>query len=423
MSDGRRSGRSAIHGDRGGHGRGLPLSRVGETAGRGLRSVFLAAGLTTFGPLPAFLLGGLAVLVRDEIGFSEARLGAAIAVFFAFAALGSVPAGWFAERIGARRALPLGLVTAAAALGAMALAHAWWHLAVALAVAGMGHAVLQVGSNLLLANDVPPGSQGLAFGIKQSAVPFATLIAGAAVPLVGTNLGWRAAYAGTAIAATLVVLGLAGHLRRGVRYPRSQPRVPAAPFSRRQLLILAVAVGFGAASANALAAFLVEYAVSTGMPVGRAGALLATSSLLGLTMRIAVGRWADMRRSTDLLGVALLLVAGGTAFAALPAVEGGSALLWLAAAVAFSCGWGWPGLFTFIVASTNSHAPAAATGVVQTGVFAAAVAGPLLFGLTVSSVSYTAAWSGAAACQFIGAALIISVRHFRRAGKQGESHI
>ncbi|WP_342778784.1 MFS transporter [Phytoactinopolyspora halophila] len=403
---------------RGGRG----LNAADETAGRGLRSIFLATGITVFGPLPAFLLGGLAVLIREELQFSEARLGIAVAVFFALAAIGAAPAGHLADRVGARRVLRLGLAAAVLALVTMTVAGTWAQLTVALALAGAGHATLQVGSNLLLASDVPARIQGLAFGIKQSAIPLATLTAGMAVPLVGTQWGWRWAYGGAAVIAALVLM-MQGRLRSksGRAGPRRRAPAPPAPFTRRQLLALAVAVAFGAGAANAFGAFLVEYAVHTGMSAGVAGTLLTTVSALGLGARVVIGWLSDLRPSIDLVTVAGLLTAGGAAFAAFPLAGSGSPALWVAASVAFVGGWGWPGLMTYIVARANSDAPATATGVAQAGVFAGAVAGPLLFGLAVSAVSYQLAWIGAAASQLVGAVLIVAVRQsHRRAVPAGE---
>lgn len=400
----------------------MPTAAASEHRGTGLRSVFLAAGITTFGPLPAFFFGGLAVLIRDEFGFSEARLGAMVAVFFALGAMGSAPAGRLADRVGAHRALRAGLGATFAALALTPLARTWWQLTLALAVAGLGHAVLQVGANLLLSTNVPARIQGLAFGIKQSAIPLATLTAGAAVPAIGTRYGWRWAYVGAAAAAGLVLAAQSVRRRAATATRPARPAPPASPaaFARRDLLVLAVAVGFGAGSANALAAFLVTYASEAGMPVDRAGILLATVSAIGLATRVGVGGLADWRRSADLVGVAVLLVAGSIGFATMPAVDPATWTLWAAATVAFAGGWGWPGLLTFIVARTNAHAPAAATGVTQAGIFAGAVAGPVLFGLAASALSYEVAWRGAAVAQLVGALLVLAVRR-ARPGTAGEA--
>jgi MFS family permease len=67
--------------------------------------------------------------------------------------------------------------------------------------------------------------------------------------------------------------------------------------------------------------------------------------------------------------------------------------------LAFGAGWGWPGLFNFAVVKTNPGAPAAATGITQTGASGGAAFGPLVFGLLVEAASYHVAWlvSGAIA--------------------------
>lgn len=370
-----------------------------------------------FGPLPAFFLGALAVLIREDLGFSEARLGATVAVFFGFAALAAAPSGRLSDRVGARPALRLGLAATVIALTWMALATSWWQLPAALAIAGFGHAALQVASNLLLSNDVAPDIQGLAFGIKQSAIPAATLVAGASVPIIGTQFGWRWTYGVAAIVAAIVLL-LQGRRRgTGARLPSERPVLPAPhadAFTRGELIGLAVAAGLGAGAANTLASFLVAYAVRSGMPVGQAGVLLATASAMGLTTRIVIGWLADTRAASDIGWVAGLLAVGGLSFAALPLATDGDLVIWVGGSLAFSAGWGWPGLFTFIVARQNAHEPASATGLTQAGVFFGAVAGPLLFGLSVSSLSYTTAWRGAAAAQLLGAVLLLVVRAGRR---------
>lgn len=322
--------------------------------------------------------------------------------------------------MGSRAALRAGLLVATAALATMALATRWWHLPLVLAVAGTGHAVLQVASNRLLADDVSRSIQGLAFGIKQSAVPAATLTAGASVPLVGTQLGWRWTYVAAAAVAGLVLLlqRRAAAAKRPVAAEGHSPASDEAQaFDSAALLLLAAAVGLAAAAANTLPAFLVAYAVDTGTPTSRAGVLLAAASAAGLLARVALGRWADRRGSTDLRWVSLLLLVGTGAFAALPHAPAVPAVLWATAALAFVCGWGWPGYVTFVVVRRNARAPATATGIVQAGVFTGAVGGPLLFGVTASALSYATAWRGAAIAQAVAAALVFALA--RRTSRPG----
>src|SRR5205823_1137887 len=89
-------------------------------------------------------------------------------------------------------------------------------------------------SNLTLARSVPAHRLGLSFGVKQAAIPLATLLAGAAVPAVALTVGWRWAYV---IAAGLAVLALVGAPRAGepyVRIPGPPPgaRAATSPSSR-----------------------------------------------------------------------------------------------------------------------------------------------------------------------------------------------
>ena len=60
--------------------------------------------------------------------------------------------------------------------------------------------------------------------------------------------------------------------------------------------------------------------------------------------------------------------------------------------LAFSMGWGWVGVFFFAIVRLNPGAPAAATGITQTGVYVGALAGPVLFGLLVEANGYPLAW-------------------------------
>ena len=61
-----------------------------------------AGGLSTvLASLPVFLLGGLAVLVREDLAFSEVQLGLAASTFFSIAALTAVAAGRVVARTGA----------------------------------------------------------------------------------------------------------------------------------------------------------------------------------------------------------------------------------------------------------------------------------------------------------------------------------
>lgn len=379
----------------------------------GLRATVRAAGFTVFGPLPAFTLGAVAVLVQHDLSFGNIKLGIAVASFFAAAAICSTPAGKLADRLGGARTLRLGLTVATVSLAGMALAAAWWQLVIVLVMGGAAHAALQVGANLLLSRRVAPTSQGMAFGIKQASVPAATMIAGVSVPLLAAQTSWRIVYLAFVVLALLVLLLFAAGARARQR-ERERPPAPArhqSSYSVGQLRVLAVGLGLSAGAANSLGAFTVTFAVDSGATVSEAGLILALSSGLGLLTRVSLGWAADRSGRAGMGWVVIPMLMGSAAFALLAWTDQHptTAALVVGTALGFAAGWGWPGLATFIIARNNRHEAAAATGIAQSGVFLGAVAGPLAFGVAQELTSYRLAWSGASAAQLLGGLTIVLV--------------
>jgi MFS family permease len=163
------------------------------------------------------------------------------------------------------------------------------------------------------------------------------------------------------------------------------------------LVLLALGIGLGSTAATPLGAFIVESSVAAGMRVGTAGLLLALGSAFSIVVRVAFGRLADGMTGGRLRLVAAMLGLGVVGFVLL--ATGADGLLVIGTLLAFGAGWGWPGLFNFAVVLTNPRAPAAATGITQTGASGGAALGPLVFGLVAEATSYNVAWlvSGAIA--------------------------
>ncbi len=70
-------------------------------------------------------------------------------------------------------------------------------------------------------------------------------------------------------------------------------------------------------------------------------------------------------------------------------------------------GWAWPGLMNFAVTKRYPHAPAAASSITQTGVYAGGAVGPIAFGLIADHGGWNAAWIAACAAMAAAAALIV----------------
>lgn len=389
----------------------MSIPAPSEVPGKlGLRPILLAVSVATVGVLPSFLTGGLAVQIRGELGFGAGALGLVVALFFVVSSAFSALAGRVVERIGFYTAMRSSAVVGALSLLAVAtLAGSWWGIVACLVLGGLGNAVAQPATNLMLAREVPGGRQGLAFGVKQAAIPIATLLAGLAVPVVALTVGWRWAFAGAALLALIVALFVpnVGHSGAAATGRAKKSRTGEAPIAA--LILLSVGIGLGSTAATPLGAFLVESATSTGVEVGTAGLLLALGSAVGIVVRVAAGYLADGMESGRLRLVAGMLVLGTAGFAML--ASGSPSLLVVGVVLAFGAGWGWPGLFNFAIVRSSPRSPAAATGITQTGASGGAALGPLLFGYTVEATSFGTAWLAAAAVALLSATAILIGRH------------
>lgn len=383
----------------------------------GVRAVVGAVTTTTVAVLPVFLTGGLAVQLAGELDFDPAGLGLVVALFFGVSALASLPCGWLVERFGSgptSRAAVLGAAVVMASMAAFARSYA--ALVVILLCGAWCNVLGQLASNLTLARHVPASRLGLSFGIKQAAIPMATLLAGIAVPAVALSIGWRWAYvigSGLALAALLVA----------PRDTVGRERAPATPGERATaaLAVIGIAAGLAAAAASALGIFLVASAVDRGIDPAIAGLTLTLGSIVGLTLRLANGWLADRRSGGHIAVVAgsLVVGAGGLALLAVP----GTPALVLGTVLGFGLGWAWPGLLQFAVVRLNPSAPATATSIVQVGVYGGGFIGPVGFGFLAATLSFPVAWLVGAATMLVAAALMVLGRRLLAAHRAAREQV
>ncbi|WP_433530927.1 MFS transporter [Micromonospora sp. CA-263727] len=386
------------------------LPRIPEVATRPVRASAVAVAVTIACVLPVFLVGGLAVQMRAELGFSPAGLGLAVAVYFAVGALASVPSGALVERWGGAVVARAGVLLSAGCLLAVAvLARSYPVLVGLLAVAGTANALGQLSSNVLLARHVPARRQGLSFGVKQAAIPVSTLLAGAAVPTLALTVGWRWAFVAAAGAALAVLPAVPAQGPRPARRAAS-----SAGSATVGLVLVGVAAALAAGAANALGTFVVDASVDRGLGPGLAGLTLTLGSAVCVAARVSVGWLADRRSGGHMAVIAGLLVAGAVGLGLL-AVAGPGPLV-AGVLLGFGLGWSWPGLMNFAVVQLHPQAPAAATSITQTGVYAGGCLGPLALGPLAAAAGYPTMWLTAALAMLTAAALMLTAtRHLTHA--------
>ncbi|MBN9795438.1 MFS transporter [Pseudonocardia sp. TMWB2A] len=368
--------------------------------------------VTTASVLPVFLTGALSVQLSRDLAFDPSGLGLVVALYFGVSALCSLPVGMVVERVGSRVTSRIAVVGAAVLMAALALgARSYVALVVLLLCGAWCNVMGQLSSNLTLARSVPAHRLGLSFGVKQAAIPAATLLAGLAVPAVALTVGWRWAYGIGAVLALAALFACPRTDARPAARTRKGDRATAA------LAVIGAASGLAAGTATALGIFLVASAVDRGIDPGTAGLMLTLGSVVGLSVRMLHGWLADMRSGGHVAVVAASLAAGAGGFLLL-AVPGTPALV-VGVVLAFGLGWAWPGLLQFAVVRLNPSAPAAATSIVQVGVYAGGFAGPIVFGSLATHAGFPTAWTVNAVVMLVSAALMLVgrrmlVAHARR---------
>ncbi len=356
----------------------------------------LAIGVSALCALPLFVPAALSQQIIDDVSVTVGELGLILGLYFFVASVASWPAGLLVERVGASLGMRLGLGIAAMSLVSTGLSTSATSLAFSVAAAGMGSSIAQPAVNLYLIRQTSVPLLGRAFGLKQAAVPLATLVAGLAVPVATFVVGWRTLLMCTGVAT--LVLALAWTHRAGFR-ARGQLAsgllATGSRLSQKALILLTVMGAFGGAAATCLATFFVASAVASGILEPAGGVALALASLLGIAVRLGLGVLVDRHPGVDRMRlIAVLLSLGPFGFMLLAVGLPLTSLLGLFACYVFS--WSWPGLLHLVVATHNDASPARATGGLVAGIAIGSGFGPLIFGRLVEVASYQSAWAAAA---------------------------
>ncbi|GGP34318.1 MFS transporter [Streptomyces melanogenes] len=372
----------------------------------GMSTASGVAAVTVLTSLPVFLPGAANGLICAELGWSPVRMGAVLAVYW----LASL-SGAFVSR---RAALPpvvertlcialfataLGLLTAATAPSA--------GLWISSAAGGYAYGYTQPHTNALLMRRCAPRLRAFAFGLKQAAVPTATLLASVAMPLLAGPVGWRLVFAGTAVVCGAGGAFLVRQGHSGAQHPAPVRDRGAALRMEPFLLALTSAGFFGAMVGNGLGGFLVLALTTRGVSLSTAGAVATAGAALNIAVRLAMG-WLVGRApgvAWTALTVLFLTGAAGTALLTRP----GLGALTVGALLAYGGGWGWAGLLHYAIGLPYPGQEQRATAYSQMGVSLGAATGPLVCGL-LFQVDPDAAWWALTAAGLAAAASVLIAR-------------
>ncbi|MGM0819310.1 MAG: MFS transporter [Actinomycetota bacterium] len=385
-------------------------------------SLALVAAMAA-GALVQFLIGALAPFIADDLDLSRAAVGGLTSALFASAAVLSLVAGRLVDRLGTMAMLSVLFAAVVTSAAGMAASPALPWLVAAVALGGIGLAVMNPVTNLLIARRVPPGRQGSLTGIKQSGVFVGSAAVGLLAPGAAAQIGWRAVLVGVALALALVgasAMRVVGRRGPAVRAPARPPGLPP-PAQVRLGWLTAYALTMGAA-VSAFGAFLVLYAVEgVGLPAPRAGAVLGLGSAVGIAARIAWGRAAE-RVASVAVPLALLAVLAAVGQALIWAAPSWPALLWAGTILYGASATAWNAVTMLaVIRGVPDGRTGRASGTVQAGFFVGFIVAPVAFGALVDATGgYDASWAATTGL-FALAALIAGGwwRGERRAGRRG----
>jgi MFS family permease len=376
-----------------------------SSAAAARRAVAVALALIVLVSMPSLLTASLFPQLRTDIPMTKSLLGVAFAAFASVAALASTPAGRLVDRIGGANGIRLAAaISGACALAMATVAGSSTVVAAILGAAGAAAALAGPASSVLLGGAVGRERMGLALGLQWSGGPFAAAVAGLALPLVARPLGWRWGFA-IAIALALAVAAAAPRDGAEARAAgRSPARTPQAIRWSPTVLVLVLGTALASAVGMGVVTFLVAALTHAGAGAGMAGAVLTATALGAAGLRVAAGVVADRRPHHALRHMGGMLLGSG---AGLLLLASGAPLAMAAGGlVAGGLGWGWQGLINLAMVAIFPAAPGRATGVMMTGSFAGAAAGPLLVGTLADHAGFAAAWLVVGGLALTGAAAV-----------------
>ena len=359
-------------------------------------------------------------LARD-LAIDSKWIGVFVGLVYAGAMLASLVSGTFIRRHGAIRVSQACVLICAVGIGTMAAmpAHAIALAAAAAVVIGVGYGAITPASSHVLAQTTPAHRMSLVFSIKQTGVPAGVALGGMLLPGLAVAFGWRAAFAGAAVAG--VGVALAAQPIRGVLDADRQPTLPftfatiSEPLSivlRTPALRRLSATSFTYSAVQvSLTSFMVVFLTDMlRWTLVAAGLVLTVSTLGGVAGRIGWGAIADRSNAPPkVLALIGVLAAGCALVLAFATPQWPVAPVAIVSVLFGATAIGWNGVQ---LAEVARHAPRGRAGAVTgaTGfiTFFGVVVGPPAFAaIAGTAAGYRGAFVLLAALALAGAALSV----------------
>lgn len=384
------------------HGAGHVGSRL-ATQGRegnppapfGVAMMILLIGLAM---IPPFTIATLAPDIRSTFALGDREIGWLVAAFFGSSAVLSRRAGAIAERDGASTSLVISAVMCTISIAGLGLASPnAGMLYVWCVTAGVGNAFAHVSVNLRFVRGVTIHRRGVTFGVKQAAIPVASLASGLAVPLARLLGRWQLVFLVFAVLSASVLMWASIETRSFVapigRGASASLRAPLP--SRGVLVLIALGALLAVGATTVVAAFLVIAGIAGSLTPTGAALTLVAGSLVAIGSRVGFGWLVDRRVARGQRTGAPSLIVGAllTSMAFLVLMD--ASIPWrfsVGATIGLGMGWAWHGLIDYSVVRLYPASPGRATGISQAGAYLGGILGPAFGGVYFETFGFETAW-------------------------------
>lgn len=353
-----------------------------------VRPMFAAMTLSTAGVLPVFLVGAESIFERRAFGLSALEISLMVSGFL-LAASGS---SWLSHRIGfhgrPEPSMRLGGVATCVGCALVLGIQSIPSLVGTLVISGVGYGIAQPAVSAFLTQQVHDSRQGMAFAVRQTAVPVATLISGISVAFLAA-VGWQYAYAIPIVLIAATFVSIADTNEPSSDIVRTFANAAAVPLGRGAGALI-VGIGLGGATIYVFGSFNVPYSMSKGLSVGAAGALAIVGGGAAMLVRLISGIYSDRRDFANLQVAGVMLLIGALGYGAV--ALGDRRLLIPAALIAFAAGSGWNGLALHALERASPQRSTHATGKALAFTYLGSALGESVFGALVDHLGYQRAW-------------------------------
>jgi len=358
-------------------------------------------------------------LLRSELDVSWAALGVVSSVFYGASGLAQTVAGFFVDRLGARRVLLAGMTVMGLAIALAGLTSSYWMLLAAAALAGLGNSVFHPADYSILNSTVGARRIARAYSVHAISGNLGWVLAPIVVGTVTHLAGWRVALltaGGLALLGTLVLAtqtrGL-GAAMAGTTPAASRPSVAA---DLRVLLAVPIMMAFGyfallTASTTGIQTFAVPaLGLIYDAPLTVATGALTVYLFANATGILAGGFLADRASRHDVVAATGVTCAAALMLTLASGRPPLSAIAVVMAATGFSMGITAPSRDMLVRAATPRGSSGKVFGFVYSGLDLGSLVAPPVYGWLLDRGEPRAMFAVVAALMFVMILTVIQVR-------------